>query len=41
MDTQASAKNMSLIDMTHDEDDDDKVIVIAPPQPLKRLASYV
>lgn len=36
MDTQASAKNMSLIDMTHDEDDDDKV----PPQPLKRLASY-
>ena len=40
MDTQASAKNMSLIDMTH-EDDDDKVIVIAPPQPLKRLASYV
>ena len=37
MATHAFAK-MPMIDMTHE--DDDKVIVIAPPQPLKRLASY-
>ena len=37
MATHASAK-MPMIDMTHE--DDDEVIIVAPPQPLKRLALY-